>query len=150
MKERGRTRNQSKKKEEKRVVWRGRGGGVTVFVNSLRKSAAKSGLNEEVTQCNVLQTAGRIAAIPLRVLSQRRVSPEIRPTGTIHHRSRRKKRTWRREYKKGGDSKGEEEDRKEGAGPHSKASGDAWQRQSQNRLGGSFPLHCIEIHTYCA
>lgn len=117
----------------------GEGGGVMVFVNSLRKSAAKSGMNEEVTQCNVLQTAGRIAASPLRVLSQRRISPEIRPTGTIHHRSREgKKRTRRREYKKGGDSKGGEEDRKEGAGPRSKASGDAW--QSQNQLGGSSPL----------
>lgn len=63
-----------------------------VFVNSLRKSAAKSGMNEEMTQCNVLQTADRIVAIPLRILSQRRVSPEIRPTGTIHHRSRRKKK----------------------------------------------------------
>lgn len=99
-------------------------------------------MNEEVTQCNALQTAGRIAASPLRVLSQRRVSPEIRPTGTIHHRSRegKKKRTRRREYKKGGDGKGGEEDRKEGAGPRSKASGEAWQRQSQNQLGGSSPF----------
>lgn len=134
---------------------RGGGKGVTVFVNSLRKSAAKSGMNEEVTQCNVLQTAGRIAAISLRILSQRRVSPEIRPTGTIHHRSRRKKNgRGGGNIKKEGDSKGGEEDRKEGAGPRSKASGDAWQRQSQNRLGGSspppLPSHCIEIHTYYA
>jgi len=41
------------------------------FVNSLRKSTAKSGMNEEVTQCNAaLQTCG----IPLRVRSQRRIS----------------------------------------------------------------------------
>lgn len=76
---------------------------------------------------------------PSSSVAATRLSPEIRPTGTIHHRSRRKKRTRRREYKKGGDSKGGKEDRKEGAGPRSKASGDAWQRQNQNRMGGSSP-----------
>lgn len=64
-------------------------------------------MNEEVTQCNVLQTAGRIAAIPFRVLSQRRVSPEIHPTGTIHHRSRRKKGHGGGNIKKEGTAKGE-------------------------------------------
>lgn len=32
---------------------RGRGGGRRVFADSPRKPAAKSGMNEEVTQCNV-------------------------------------------------------------------------------------------------
>lgn len=60
-----------KEKGGKRTVWTG----VTVFVNSLRKSTAKSGMNEEVTQCKRVADANRIAAIPLRVLSQRRASP---------------------------------------------------------------------------
>jgi len=66
-----RTCDSNEGKGGKRTVWTG----VTVFVNSLRKSTAKSGMNEEVTQCKRVADANRIAAIPLRVLSQRRASP---------------------------------------------------------------------------
>lgn len=46
--ERQRGRNRWRKEEG-----RGRGGGRRVFADSPRKPAAKSGMNEEVTQCNV-------------------------------------------------------------------------------------------------
>lgn len=93
-------------KEGKHEVWAGKKG-VTVFVNSPRKSTAKSGLNEEVTQCSALQTRRAESPPSLCVrVSVSRVSPEIRPIGTIHHRSRRKKRRGEGNIKKRGTTKG--------------------------------------------
>lgn len=85
--------------------------GVTVFVNSPRKSTAKSGMNKEVTQCNASQT-DRIAVIPLRVLSRLPRNPSAWNHSAPLAKEERTRRR-RREYKKEGNSAGKKTERKE-------------------------------------
>lgn len=111
-----RTCDSNEGKGGKRTVWME----VTVFVNSLRKIRDEWRSDTMQARCRREQNRRHP---PSSFVAATRVSPEIRPTGTIHHRFAKEERT-RRNIKKGG--KPGRGGGKEGAG--SKASGDAWRR----------------------